>query len=189
MNEVKLEGKECILPIEDPIKHLLLVLKMQNDLIDKAKELLKDELIKMFNSLGEYETSTKIIEKGLPKELVVYGDTQTLHKNPIISIRKTPIVEKGKILLSWNEYPNFENGGFVGNVNRKKNESKESFENRKSILKMNPFPTFADTLPKQEGFVLNNHPDKLTIDEIQNANSGNLVVSFAVSDGKLINNK
>ena len=36
----------------------------------------------------------------------------------------------------------------------KLNESKESFEMRKSILIRNPFPTIADTLPKEKGFVL-----------------------------------
>lgn len=157
MNNVNLEGGEQIIPFDDVLKGLLNIIKLRNDAIEKAKDLLKNHLIDMFFQIGENEIAEKIIKKGIPDNLIIHGEKTTCYKNAIIFIQTSPIVEKGKLLITWNELPKLATGGLVCN---KENESKESFEMRKAILKRNPFPTFADTLPKEKGFVLNDKQKK-----------------------------
>lgn len=107
MSKIKLEGKECILPKENKIEHLLALLQMQKDIIDVAKNTLKDCLINMFKSIGEKETAQKIVKEGLPDYIMIYGEKIQTYKTGIISIIKNPLIEKGKILLKWNNLPKF----------------------------------------------------------------------------------
>ena len=203
MSNVNLEGGECIIPDEDQLKNFFKFLEKYNKSIETVRSKLKGILIDHFSLKGNDQVCLKLIEKGLPKRIIIHGEKTTCLKNEIIFIQISPLVEKGTILLDWNELPKLASGGLVWNnensekvlpeitrkikINEphtlifdgsksdpeylknmqnlfsgktslmnyaKLNESKESFEMRKSILIRNPFPTIADTLPKEKGFVL-----------------------------------
>jgi len=121
MSNINLEGGECVIPFDDVLKGLLNVIKLRNDAIEKAKDLLKNNLIDMFFEIGENETAEKIIKKGLPDNLIIHGEKTTCYKNEIIFIQTTPLVKKGKLLITWDEIPKFAKGGLVFNNEKSEN--------------------------------------------------------------------
>lgn len=163
MSNVNLEGGECIIPFDDVLKGLLNVIKLRNDAIEKAKDLLKNHLIDMFFEIGENETAEKIIKKGLPDNLIIHGEKTTCYKNAIIFIQTSPLIEKGKLLITWNELPKLAKGGLVyssDNYCKEKLQPEYKCKNNpkvkacikceKPVLKRYPFPTFVDDLPKDK---------------------------------------
>ena len=115
MSNVNLEGGECIISTEDQLKNFFKFLENYNKSIETVKSKLKGILIDHFSLKGNDQVCLKLIEKGLPKKIIIHGEKTTCIKNEIIFIQISPLVEKGTILLYWNELPKLATGGLVWN--------------------------------------------------------------------------
>lgn len=115
MSNVNLEGGECIIPTEDQLKNFFKFLENYNKSIETVRSKLKGILIDHFSLKGNDQVCLKLIEKGLPKKIIMHGEKTTCIKNEIIFIQISPLVEKGTILLEWNEIPKLATGGLVWN--------------------------------------------------------------------------
>jgi len=94
---------------------------------NKAQDLLKDVLLDYFKEINETETVGKIIKKGIPNSILVYGEATTCQKNNIIFFKTSPLIPKGKLLLEWFELPKLATGGLVfGEWQRKEIETPET---------------------------------------------------------------